>query len=508
MTAKYYGVDYSAGADHWSSAKIASFVEALHASGRVFAVRYLGSWDSGKGLTKVEFDQLVAHGIKVCFFYEQGTTSELGGADVAALHAADVKTHLAALGVDPLKQPVIYATDTDAHESQVDAYYTKLVELMGLQNVWAYGGYTLVKGLFDKGVISGACQALAWSTVDPVTGAEFYGEGRVLAFDDRAQLRQHGDDQTTVEIDGTEGNAEAAYFDDFGQYPRPSVVIPTKIETAETIFTSIAHSHHGRPYGWGHEGRFPIGNPPEGDADCSGEYFDDFAETDQAVLAINGVGIPWADGTRWYTSPTQHHRMTANGYYSVAHPLIWPFEPRIGDAFFHVPTTGHAVHIGFLCHKGPDGTWWTTEERNGCEHHKLADLLHRYPAGELKFGRLWWVNMQIELHVPAPTPTIDVSKRPFLMYPAKKTVLVDGKTKCADVKIVQIKGVKYLKDVKDGGPIHHLQSTLTKHGFDTKGVDGVYGHDSATAVSEAQKAKKLHVDGEAGINTWTMIEGL
>ena len=406
------GVDFSAGSAHWSAAKCASFAKALKASGRVFACVYLGTdWGSGKGLSVPLFQALVAQGIKIVFLLEYGTTDSFGGSATAIAHVTRVKKELGVLGVDWTHQPVVYCTDTDATEAQVDAYYREVGTLVGIPNTWAYGGYTLIKALFDKGLISGALQAKAWSKVDPVTGKESYAANSVLRWEPRAQIRQHGENQTTVVIDGTSCNADSAYPNaagDFGQYPRPGVPAPTPPPTPAldkpALFTTNAHAKIGWPYGWSHEGEFPIGNPVEHDMDCSGYVFVVYTETDMQVLKLDGHGMPWRDGSRWYTDPTHNHRMTAAGYCAIATPIPRTGPFQVGDMFFHhEPVDVH--HVGFFCHQ-ENGVWWTCEERNGAEHHPVNDpkngVMVRYSAAEVTFGRFSWINWGSPIPAPAP----------------------------------------------------------------------------------------------------------
>jgi hypothetical protein len=213
-------VDYSAGAETWSVSKCTSFATALHNAGYIAALRYLGSWPSGKGITNNELKAHLAAGNKVVFIMEEGTKDSLEGKPAAMRHTDMVKVSLSKLGIDYTKQPVIYCTDTDAHIGQVGPYYQAVGAIMGFSNTWAYGGYFLVKELFDAHLISGALQAKAWSTANPVTGSQYYGIGRVVKWEPRAQLRQHGEGVTTITIDGTLCNDDRAYSADYGQYPR------------------------------------------------------------------------------------------------------------------------------------------------------------------------------------------------------------------------------------------------------------------------------------------------
>ena len=50
-----------------------------------------------------------------------------------------------------------------------------------------------------------------------------------------------------------------------------------------------------------------------------------------------------------------------------------------------------------------------------------------------------------------------------------------------------------------------LQQRLTNLGFNTKGVDGVFGQNTKQAVMNFQKSRNLLVDGIVGKNTWTEL---
>ena len=53
-----------------------------------------------------------------------------------------------------------------------------------------------------------------------------------------------------------------------------------------------------------------------------------------------------------------------------------------------------------------------------------------------------------------------------------------------------------------------LQQRLTELGFDTKGVDGLFGQNTKQAVMFFQKSRNLLVDGIVGRNTWSKLLGL
>jgi hypothetical protein len=250
-----YGVDYSAGAGLWSAGKCASFAAALAAASpeRVFAATYLdrpGHFPSNKQLTVTEFNALIAAGRKVVIFLEDDTDTALGGASIGTSHAQRAKAQLAVLGI-PTNTPIFYTVDTDTQNwTALGAYFDAIAAQFGgsIDSIGVYGGYQVVKWALNNHKAKWAYQAQAWSTVSPTDmETEYYGTGRVLRWDARSHLRQHGESQTTVVIDGTNCNADSAYFDDYGQYPRPTAAV----SLTHTFYGSTADrylSGHGSTY--------------------------------------------------------------------------------------------------------------------------------------------------------------------------------------------------------------------------------------------------------------------
>lgn len=58
-----------------------------------------------------------------------------------------------------------------------------------------------------------------------------------------------------------------------------------------------------------------------------------------------------------------------------------------------------------------------------------------------------------------------------------------------------------LKKGSRGAEVTNLQKNLTKLGYDTKGIDGIFGDNTESAVKKFQKAYKLSVDGIVGDKT-------
>ena len=65
-----------------------------------------------------------------------------------------------------------------------------------------------------------------------------------------------------------------------------------------------------------------------------------------------------------------------------------------------------------------------------------------------------------------------------------------------------------LRDGSTGLPVRRAQSRLTAAGFDTGGVDGVFGPQTESGVRALQQATGVTVDGIVGPQTWQQIDAL
>jgi peptidoglycan hydrolase-like protein with peptidoglycan-binding domain len=59
-----------------------------------------------------------------------------------------------------------------------------------------------------------------------------------------------------------------------------------------------------------------------------------------------------------------------------------------------------------------------------------------------------------------------------------------------------------------GNPVRRAQKRLTLGGYDTKGVDGIFGGDTEAAVRRFQGDRGLPADGIVGPRTWAEIDAL
>jgi peptidoglycan hydrolase-like protein with peptidoglycan-binding domain len=65
-----------------------------------------------------------------------------------------------------------------------------------------------------------------------------------------------------------------------------------------------------------------------------------------------------------------------------------------------------------------------------------------------------------------------------------------------------------LKNGSTGNPVRRAQKRLTLGGWDTGGVDGVFGGHTESAVKGFQGDKALVVDGIVGPQTWAEIDAI
>src|SRR5215213_3945805 len=59
-----------------------------------------------------------------------------------------------------------------------------------------------------------------------------------------------------------------------------------------------------------------------------------------------------------------------------------------------------------------------------------------------------------------------------------------------------------------GNPVRRAQKRLTLGGYDTRGVDGIFGAGTEAAVRRFQGDRRLTVDGIVGPRTWDEIDAL
>jgi Domain of unknown function (DUF1906) len=181
----------------WGRPSMAS----LKAAGVSFACRYL-SHDGSKNLSRSEADQLHDAGIDRVVVWETAAGRALSGRPAGEADARAALSQAAGCGM-PDDRPIYFAVDFDATERQqtaINAYFGGVVSVLGVARSGAYGGYWVVKRLFDAGLIRFGWQTYAWSGGN---------------WDHRAQLQQYSNGHR---VGGVDCDYNRSTRGDFGQW--------------------------------------------------------------------------------------------------------------------------------------------------------------------------------------------------------------------------------------------------------------------------------------------------
>jgi hypothetical protein len=200
----------------------------LKAAGVTAAGRYIG-WDSvpghasiGKNISREEAGELRSLGIAVFLAFEYAADAPARGAAQGTADGHLAIRQLADLGA-PAGMGVYYAADWDVPDyaphlpdtpgnalaklGPVGHYFQAIHAVKPAHQIGGYGGYYVIKRLFDANLITLGWQTIAWS-----------GGQR----DHRAQLYQTG----ATALGGADVNVHEGAAADFGQWPRPHVTTP------------------------------------------------------------------------------------------------------------------------------------------------------------------------------------------------------------------------------------------------------------------------------------------
>ena len=181
----------------------------LKSGGYTFACRYLSPPPNGKNLSKAEADELWAAGVDVVANFEEAADNALSGKSQGVTDAKLADSQSKSDGI-PTGRPIYFSVDFDASTSDftaIDAYFDGVASVIGIGRTGAYGGYAVIKHLFDVGKIRWGWQTYAWSGGD---------------WDSRAQLRQVLNDITAAG-DSACCDKDEAWAKDFGQWHAASI---------------------------------------------------------------------------------------------------------------------------------------------------------------------------------------------------------------------------------------------------------------------------------------------
>jgi hypothetical protein len=192
------GVDYSFARPSPSS---------LYSGGYRFVARYY-SYDNsgthGKILFNGEAQSLINAGLDIVSNWEYAADDSLNGYNAGVADAKEANAQAAAAGA-PADRPIYFSVDFDATPAQqtpINAYFDGVASVIGLNRTGAYGGYYVIKRLFDANKIKWGWQTYAWS------GGQW---------DSRAQLRQV---LNGISAGGSSNccDKDTSQADDFGQW--------------------------------------------------------------------------------------------------------------------------------------------------------------------------------------------------------------------------------------------------------------------------------------------------
>jgi hypothetical protein len=178
-----------------------SSVPQLTSSGYTFAARFLSG---SSPLTSSEASSLESAGLNVVSISEVQAQGALNGSSQGASDAMLALTQAAAAG-EPADRPIYFAVDfmaTSTQQANINSYFDGVASVISLNRIGAYGGYDVIKALFDSGKITWGWQASLYSP----TGQ----------WDARAQLRQMSPGGVTV--GGNVFTLDQSAAADFGQW--------------------------------------------------------------------------------------------------------------------------------------------------------------------------------------------------------------------------------------------------------------------------------------------------
>ncbi len=232
-----FGLDYSGGMPQ---------VADMKAAGVAFVCRYVGYFSGynlnaiatpqGKCLTPGEAKTLLAGGMSPVSNYEwyasrpidngfgnRWSTDQAYSAGVWDAHTGNT-IHVGCGG--PSTAALYLSGDWDFNTNTdgplVAAYFKGAASVLGLARIGAYGGYWLIKYLFDNSLITYGWQTYAWS-------------GSPTQWDPRAHIQQYSNG---VIMSGQSVDYDRSMKSDFGQWTQGGSMVPTGWHDANNILTA------------------------------------------------------------------------------------------------------------------------------------------------------------------------------------------------------------------------------------------------------------------------------
>jgi hypothetical protein len=190
-----FGIDYA-----WHNIIDDAEAQRLRAAGVTFVGRYFSNNTDSKNLTHQEATVLSNHGIDIVCFWESTATRAEDGYAAGQADARRALQEAAACGM-PNGRPIYFAIDEGTVVGpHITAYFQGVNSVLGVWRTGAYGSYSVLKALFNAGLIHWGFQTYAWS-------------GGL--WEPRAQFRQYSNGH---QIAGISCDYDTAIAADFGQW--------------------------------------------------------------------------------------------------------------------------------------------------------------------------------------------------------------------------------------------------------------------------------------------------
>jgi peptidoglycan hydrolase-like protein with peptidoglycan-binding domain len=138
------------------------------------------------------------------------------------------------------------------------------------------------------------------------------------------------------------------------------------------------------------------------------------------------------------------------------------------------------------------GTWGTTYAIHGNSNPNSIGGYVSSGCVRMYDNEVEWLYDQVNVNTPV---IITSSKKSFNAIAAANGYKVSGGDA---VPVATTPSSTVLKKGMRGAEVRKLQQDLTNKGYNTKGIDGIFGSNTEKAVKKFQKANKLKADGIVG----------
>lgn len=351
----------------------------LKQNGFTKVMRYLSPNGQPKTINSAERESIHANDMSVGFVFEWYAARAKEGRAAGEADGRIALNQANELGI-PADVPIFAAVDYDAPESDqpaINDYLNGFSSVVGKRGRAAYGGYWVIKRLFDAGVIDYGWQTYAWSGGN---------------WDPRAQLRQVLNGQTVGggAVDFNESLSDVVWEPGNNQAPAPAPAAPAgathdyALQRGDTLWGLEAANGwtHGTLQGlnpqWiGREGSMPVGTviklPGGASAPATpaytplGKHTVVSGDTFSGLDSANG----WPQGTTQGLNPGVNPRTLQIG--SVINVLAGGSQP--------VAPTTHTYRIQ------KNDTFWALERANGWASGTLQHMNPNAVATALAIGQ-------------------------------------------------------------------------------------------------------------------------